>query len=83
LAEKFGREPKKLKVRDGRAEFTPVTNVAGLVESAKRVRNDLLHGNKMFAYDRVRDEKLMREVLWLLESNMKKKAHIREAFDGL
>jgi hypothetical protein len=82
----INNQPKKLAVRNAAAVFVdelpPVENTADLLKSAKRVRHNLFHGNKMFANDRKRDERLMREVLWLLEFIMERRPHIRAAFDG-
>jgi hypothetical protein len=77
--------PKTLIVQNGNAEFGPdpgpVKNAAELFKAARRVRNNLFHGNKMFASDRQRDAKLMSEVLWLIEFTMDRLPAVREAFD--
>jgi hypothetical protein len=77
--------PKKLIVQDGSAVFgpnpTPVKNTGELFASAKQVRHNLFHGNKMFASNRERDVALMSEVLWLLDYVMMKMPPISLAFD--
>ena len=59
--------PKKLVVTRGQAAFggrpPPATNTAQLLQFVRQVRNNLFHGNKMFAANRQRDELLMIEVL--------------------
>ena len=78
-------QPRKLVVRAGAVAFGPalpvVRNVYDLLASAKRVRNNLFHGNKMFAANRQRDQQLMREVIWLLERIMEDQPGLRYAFD--
>jgi hypothetical protein len=78
-------QPRKLVVRGGMVTFGPVLpvvrNIHGLLASAKRVRNNLFHGNKMFAANRQRDQQLMREVVWLLERIMEDQPQLRYAFD--
>ncbi len=77
--------PKQLIVQEGAARFgprpDPVESVHELFASARQVRNNLFHGNKMFASNRKRDATLMSEVLWLLEFVMMKLPQIRSAFD--
>jgi hypothetical protein len=77
--------PKKLIVRDGAATFDSSPPAAAdtrqLLQYARQVRNNLFHGNKMFAANRQRDEKLMREALWLIEFVMEKHPDLRNAFD--
>jgi hypothetical protein len=77
--------PKKLIVRNGAATFGPrppvATDTGRLLQYARQVRNNLFHGNKMFAADRVRDERLMRETLWLVEFIMEKLPEVRVAFN--
>jgi len=77
--------PKKLIVRDDAARFgpppAPVTTTAGLLAAARQVRNNLFHGNKMFALNRERDIILMLEVLWLLDFMMERLPAVRLAFD--
>jgi hypothetical protein len=77
--------PKKLIVRDNAAKFGPsppaATDTGQLLQYARQVRNNLFHGNKMFAANRQRDEKLMREALWLIEFVMEKHPNLRIAFD--
>jgi hypothetical protein len=77
--------PKKLVVQNNQAIFgprpEPITSAAELFVSARRVRNNLFHGNKMFASNRHRDVALMLEVLWLLEYVMTKRPELRSAFD--
>ena len=77
--------PKKLILRNGAAAFGPSQPVAAdtarLLEYARQVRNNLFHGNKMFAADRQRDAQLMSEALWLIEFVMEKHPDLRIAFD--
>jgi hypothetical protein len=77
--------PKRLIVQDHEATFgprpEPVGNALGLFRAARRVRNNLFHGNKMFAADRDRDVALMSEVLWLLDYVMTEVPHLRATFD--
>jgi hypothetical protein len=76
--------PKKLIVRENAARFgpppAPVTTTNGLLAAARQVRNNLFHGNKMFASNRERDVMLMLEVLWLLDFMMERAPAIRSAF---
>ena len=76
--------PKKLIVRHGRPAFgprpEPATSTSELLQYARRVRNNLFHGNKMFAANRQRDEHLIREVLWLIEFILEKDHDLRGAF---
>jgi hypothetical protein len=77
--------PKKLIVQHGLAVFgakpQPVKNATELLKAARQVRNNLFHGNKMFAADRPRDAKLMSEVLWLIEFMMDRLPNVLGAFN--
>jgi hypothetical protein len=81
----IGDPPKKLIVENDSAIFgprpAPVKSTEELFASARRVRNNLFHGNKMFASNRERDATLMREVLWLLDDVMAKLPEVRGAFN--
>jgi hypothetical protein len=77
--------PKILIVQNGALVFgqkpKPVKTSVELFKSARQVRNNLFHGNKMFATDRQRDTKLMSEVLWLIEFMMDQLPYLRGTFD--
>ena len=78
-------QPKRLIARNGVAGFGPplpiVSNVRDLFTSAKQVRHNLFHGNKLFAANRTRDQQLMREVLWLLEQILQQRPTLKAIFD--
>jgi hypothetical protein len=62
----------------------PPTNTIELLDQVWRVRNNLFHGNKRYPGDREYDEKLMSEVLWLIQFILQKKTELSEAFhEGL
>lgn len=77
--------PKKLVVRNGVATFglrpPAASDTRQLLQYARQVRNNLFHGNKMFAANRARDEQLMRECLWLIGFVMEKCPDIRPVFN--
>ena len=77
--------PKRLVLDEGNVKFgrrpPPVRSTSGLLASARQVRNNLFHGNKMFAFDRQRDQLLMSEALWVLDRVMESIPPIRWAFN--
>ena len=77
--------PKTLLVQNNSVAFgpspEPVKDTKRLIKAAQQVRNNLFHGNKMYAADRGRDVRLLSEVLWVLDFVMIRLPQIRNAFD--
>jgi hypothetical protein len=76
--------PKKLIVQGGEAIFgnppSPAVNTKQLLEHLRQVRNNLFHGNKMFATNRQRDRQLITETLSLLKLMMQEIPGLRWPF---
>ncbi|MBS0249099.1 MAG: hypothetical protein JSR61_20995 [Proteobacteria bacterium] len=76
--------PKTLITQGGRVAFgarpKPATNTKELLQYLRQVRNNLFHGNKMFAANRARDERLMRESLLLIDLILQRQDDLRYAF---
>jgi len=77
--------PRKLIVQGGQAGFgnasTPPVNTTQLLEYVRQIRNNLFHGNKMFARNRARDRQLITEAVNLLDLIMEEVPELRGSFE--